>query len=127
MARLKAQLAWFFSSLGVVLLGVSILVVPSNAFADPSFPPGAGISCEDHCGAYCLGNPSDPDCANNGAPCIAHCCAAVAISCLPSSCQTEDDACTDDCYLKPCNDGGKDPALNKCRSAANGCLCTANS
>ena len=68
MARLEAAMAWFFSCLGVVLLGGSILVVPANAFADTGTPDcatqcGTDTSCmQTCCQNACNG---DQTCYNN--------------------------------------------------------------
>src|SRR5436190_913790 len=91
MARLEGVGAWFFTSLGAVLLGLSILVVPSNAFADPPFPPPEGTSCENYCAQYCSMPNSDPDCANGGAGCVYNCYAAQGANC------TATDGCAKGC------------------------------
>jgi hypothetical protein len=62
MARLEAWAAWLFSCLGIVMVGVSILVVPADAFAD------AGSACADKCDTECG---SDTACYN---ACIEKCC-----------------------------------------------------
>jgi hypothetical protein len=74
MARLEAVAAWFFNCLGVTLLGVSVLVVPANAFADAGgcevcIPGSEGY---DQCVADCC-NGSSGGC--NGDPtCVSECC-----------------------------------------------------
>ncbi len=72
MARLEALVAWVFVSLGIVLLGGSILVVPANAFAD------AGDDCATQCGddPMCTQSCCDKACDFNPA-CSKQCFAQV--------------------------------------------------
>ncbi len=80
MARLQAWAAWFFSCLGIVLLGGSILVVPTNAFAD------AGGDCASICKELydpgttdyyqCLGGCCGYTCSGDGT-CESDCCASA--------------------------------------------------
>jgi hypothetical protein len=57
MSRFVAFLGWFFTCLGITLLGVSILVVPGEAFADP--------------GSDCYGACKN---ASDSGACVAGCC-----------------------------------------------------
>lgn len=62
MTKLEAMAAWFFTSLGMVLLATSILLVPANAFAD------AGSECSSTCSTQCG---TDTTCYDT---CVAQCC-----------------------------------------------------
>ncbi len=111
MSRFIAFNSWFFTCLGITLLGVSILVVPADAFAD------AGSSCYSICNqppynandaAYnaCVGSMCCPsECGGSGNSCFNSC---VGEACqlkyandpngLSTCCQTVCGSNTNDCY-----------------------------
>lgn len=97
MARLEALAAWFFSCLGIVLLGVSILVVPANAFAD------AGSDCINLCTVECG---ADKNCYNS---CVGGCCATAC---------SGDPVCGEQCCNAACM--GDPTCLNACLAAQGG-------
>lgn len=75
MNRLEASTAWFFSLLGVILLGVSVLVVPERVFA--SYDPG---SCSEACCSALYGegecdteSAEYKECADNCENCVTAC------------------------------------------------------
>jgi len=94
MLRLQAVAAWFFSCFGAVLLGASIWLVPTNAFADGgSVGEECAYECLDSedpaCTQYCCeaGCGEDPGCFDE--------CMAVVIGCSGSpSCDTPANPCT---------------------------------
>jgi hypothetical protein len=94
MARLEALAAWFFSCLGIVLLGVSILVVPANAFAD------AGSDCINLCTVECG---ADKNCYNS---CVGGCCATAC---------SGDPVCGEQCCNAACM--GDPTCMNACLAA----------
>jgi hypothetical protein len=138
MVRLEAAVAWCFSCLGVVLLGVSILVVPSHAFAD------SGSECAETCKNYkgtsgygtCVGGCCSSKCSGDPV-CGEECCLVACGS---------DSTCFDTCLAaqpKNCNvvscEGGcgvqKTPSCGdrkfddtwclktKNKAQCNGCVC----
>jgi hypothetical protein len=103
MAKLDALLAWFFTSLGIALVGFAILIVPTDAFASDY----TGL-CD-----FCA-NAADP------AACAADCCKNKA-GCGNTECSNE-------CCLKAC--GGDAACQAKCCQAVCGsdtdCLSSCN-
>src|SRR5947209_3182728 len=109
MTRLEAVAAWFFSCLGVALLGASVLVVPATAFADAGsyecsacniYTPGTQqyIDCMTNCcNSACQGDPS----------CVGSCCKDYCGS--DTNCLS---ACTGLAFAKSCP--YPDPSKNTC-------------
>lgn len=98
MTRLETMAAWFFTCLGTALLGVSILVVPPNLFAD------TGSECGSTCGGECGG---DMNCYYS---CVGACCAGA--------CQG-DSSCQQSCCEIAC--GGDQTCLDQCNAAQKQC------
>ncbi|MBI2805191.1 MAG: hypothetical protein HYX68_09465 [Planctomycetes bacterium] len=92
MKRLETVTGYFFACLGFVLAGVSILVVPADAFADYT------EQCK-----ICQGNP-DPE--------------ACSITCCGTSCGN-DGVCWTACCKDAC--GGDTTCENNCKAAAPSC------
>lgn len=120
MVRFEAALSWFFTCLGVTLLGVSILAVPAEAFAT------SGFSCWDFCGADagCLTNCCNSQCGPD-TECYNYCAAPPPAQCKPkcidSQCYYRVDLepkqrnrCTQDGDFNP-------PFKNVCKTNVNGC------
>src|SRR5262249_27345953 len=101
-------------------------LVPATAFADSG---DCDASCTQQCG-------TDQTCYLN---CMSQCCMAAcgtdmtcmqncmlyaaAVTCRNRGCRDALDFCTDECYRKPCKDGGLDPKFNRCENVTNGCNC----
>jgi hypothetical protein len=83
MSRLFAFASWFFTCLGITLLGVSILVVPAEAFAD------AGSNCYSQCNGL-TGSAYDG--------CIAGCCQSQCGGVTGSACYYN--CACEACHLK---------------------------
>jgi hypothetical protein len=97
MGRIEAAAAWFFINLGIVLLGVSILVVPPNLFAD------TGSSCASLCNAQCG---SDSTCFSS---CTGQCCGTTC---------NGDNTCMQTCCTSAC--GTNSTCIQNCDAAAGG-------
>jgi hypothetical protein len=99
--RAVAVPGWLFTSLGLTLLGASILMVPGNAFADYTG------QCTALNGTIC---PNDPTCPKKANECCGNFCGNL--SCISQCCQ---DAC-----------GGKDGASKACYDACTAAVCPGN-
>ncbi|MBI2805189.1 MAG: hypothetical protein HYX68_09455 [Planctomycetes bacterium] len=77
MKRLETVTGYFFACLGFVLAGVSILVVPADAFGD--YTKGTCSDCQ---------TASDPS--------------ACSIACCGSACSGDDGTCAGDCCTDAC-------------------------
>jgi len=139
MNRFNALSAWFFTMLGVVLFGCSVLVIPERAFAftltmtcDDACclglcgETGCDFGCSAEMGSCVIecttcmdGCNSDPSCEDG---CMAQ---ATAISCLKTGCETPLGQCTAACNQMSCKDGGLNPKFAKCNSITTGCRCKA--
>jgi len=103
MVRLETVASWFFTCLGVTLLGVSILVVPASAFADGG---GGDSSCTDACRLpYPDPSPEQYDCfrvccggeCGSDSACYTSCCQAACGN--DTNCLT---ACANPAWTKSC-------------------------
>ena len=123
--KLNAVGSWFFTCLGITLLGLTILVLPADVLADAGsdcYSGCAGFSgsdftnCVNNCCQYKCG--SDTTCFNN---CAAEAC-SLAPSGLAGCCQT---LCgTDQNCLAKCNAGVDFGCLFLCGCPAFGkCIC----
>lgn len=88
MKRLEAVAAWFFTCLGITLLGCSILVVPEKAFADHWTK-----DCQEACCYSCYPN---EECGYSN-ECYMSCMSAC--SECASACN-ENQSCIDECVQK---------------------------
>ena len=92
MSRLESVVSWFLTTLGLLLVGGSIFVVPANALGD------AGSDCYDKCFGECG---PETTCFNE---CVASCCAGTCNeeteecdeTCCETGCQS-DPTCTEEC------------------------------
>jgi hypothetical protein len=117
MKRLETVTGYFFSSLAFVLAGISILVVPADAFADYSgecslcYPDSDPYSCTINCCLdFCTEEGCGSKCCTDGCgsdqTCIDACLAAQAKACYRGNKYCEaygvNDCETDprDCYYK---------------------------
>jgi hypothetical protein len=131
MARLEAWAAWFFSCLGTVLLGVSVLVVPADAFAD-------GGSCSYYdCYMKCSGNQACIDtcaveccadfCEGKGEECWGTCCSSACggsgNSCYDNCVAQGKSDCTDKSKCTPCNFPCDDVCFGSGSCGPNFCIC----
>src|SRR5262249_9459124 len=120
MCRLNAMASWLFTCLGITLLGVSILVVPADVFAD------AGDNCYAGCSTmYPSGGPSYNSC-------VASCCGSNCGSdstcynnCVAGDCELQygtDQNGLSGCCTAVCN--GDQLCVDNCLSMVfcNGCL-----
>lgn len=132
MSRLEVVGSWFCTCLGMVLLGLSILVIPGNAFADAGGDcynsclgdPGCTAVC---CATACPNQPTcHADCCEGACggndTCLDMCLAAGPISCQAKVCKDKDlGTCTKVCEGKECKDG---LVVGRCFSVASGdCKC----
>jgi hypothetical protein len=110
MFRLFVALAsWFFTCLGMTLLGVSILVVPKEAFADS----GCYIQCYENTPA-CASCTTDPN--------SQQCMACKSTCCL--TCQGGDPSALAICCQNAC--GSDEACLANCATNATLAQCPAN-
>jgi hypothetical protein len=104
MAKLEAFLAWFFTSLGIALVGFAILIVPPDAFAN-------------HYTGICQGTCKDQT-GEDYINCIADCCKNKSgcsdAKCMSECCDQEcqgDSLCQANCCQAGCPDGDTDCLL----------------
>ena len=114
MARLEAAMAWFFSSLGVVLLGCSILVVPADAFADTGSPDCATQCSTDLDPTTCM-NTCCTNLCNGDQTCYSNCMAQLG-GCPGDSCENGSN-----CFVQWSSQGSCDNAKTYCNNGGNNC------
>jgi hypothetical protein len=128
MKRLDGLLSWFFTCLGIVLVGVSILVVPQDAFAAYNGECSGTDDPQTCCAIFCAGDSNcigiccGDACTGKDPSCTADCYAGV-VKCASKTCDLGQGGCAADCKGAFCNDGGKDPSKSTCIANQAGCRC----
>lgn len=140
MGRFEAILARTFTSLGITLMFLSILIVPADAFAYTAgqcSPCAQGLltgvargNCAAGCcNANCADNSCKPQCCADGCGtdtiCLATCQAGSPFDCL-SGCTDGFGLCITSCAGMPCSGSisKAPPGTTTCTSSQNsGCVC----
>lgn len=130
MIQLRTMTSWFLGSLGMVMIGVAVVVTPSNAFADAGSDCVSNNNCSllsgvalGNCVGPCCANSTDPNCCSeacNGDPdCLSSCQSFYAAPCNGMMCSSF-------CYtfqLPPCTPNTSFCMQTTDKTSCGGCLC----